>query len=661
MSNPDLFLKYHKTLNELGVNMDLQTIDDVKRKLESNQYIISVIGAMKSGKSTFIDALLGFELMPSENEACTLTTTDIHVDKFDGFITKVFTDGSKEKIKGNKGSLAKAFHQDVKKHRSSNKKVDFHYEVSSEMDCLKGLSSNAKFTIVDTPGVNEMSGLGIDKQDIKQTFTDVIKRSSSIVYVLDYQYYKAEENREIIKQIKKIRPDLLSNMIFILNKIDRINYKDKTMDSILTEISKALKSWGVHSFELYPVSAIKALYGRYINSGGDLTRIKENLGQYLISKELVVEGDTITVKERPEDAADRLITESVMNVFEENVLVPTYLSSSDRIKHSSNSLLFSISEQIKEKLDDIKNELLLGQKELDDELNRVQEKIQGINDTFKIAEEKRAELEVMLKKPTFDKVKAKEYHYELPYYPSVNSYSGYKYTSSYSAEREAKSEFSRWKSNIKFPFESIHSYYSRKLYYSTSTDNFFYKTNTKVSKVIQKLSALLDKELIKANSKEVITLMSNISVMPEPLMEMTYSNTREYVSDFYDNSAFIDTDYTEMYVGETIFGNSKYKDRYTYDLGDALRNEWDDVTAAMKNCSYDFFSDYYDKKYDTYLSELREVVEEEFSKIPPVLKSVLKQLEAQQKKLKTTKNKQYQSKLKMIQQIEKELEEINQP
>ncbi|MBW9234666.1 dynamin family protein, partial [Leptospira santarosai] len=49
----------------------------LKDQVENQKFVVTVVGAMKSGKSTFTNALLGYDLMPNENQACTLTSTDV--------------------------------------------------------------------------------------------------------------------------------------------------------------------------------------------------------------------------------------------------------------------------------------------------------------------------------------------------------------------------------------------------------------------------------------------------------------------------------------------------------------------------------------------------------------------------------------------------------
>ncbi|ALG42112.1 dynamin family protein [Megasphaera elsdenii] len=54
--------------------------EDVRKKFEeamSSKFKVSVIATMSSGKSTLINAMLGADLMPAKNEACTATIASI--------------------------------------------------------------------------------------------------------------------------------------------------------------------------------------------------------------------------------------------------------------------------------------------------------------------------------------------------------------------------------------------------------------------------------------------------------------------------------------------------------------------------------------------------------------------------------------------------------
>ncbi len=49
----------------------------LKRKLETNEFEIAIVGLEKAGKSTFANALMGNDILPTKDERCTYTSTSI--------------------------------------------------------------------------------------------------------------------------------------------------------------------------------------------------------------------------------------------------------------------------------------------------------------------------------------------------------------------------------------------------------------------------------------------------------------------------------------------------------------------------------------------------------------------------------------------------------
>ena len=51
--------------------------DDLKKKLEKNEFEVAIIGLEKAGKSTFANAFMGNVILPTADERCTYTSTNI--------------------------------------------------------------------------------------------------------------------------------------------------------------------------------------------------------------------------------------------------------------------------------------------------------------------------------------------------------------------------------------------------------------------------------------------------------------------------------------------------------------------------------------------------------------------------------------------------------
>ena len=66
------YIKLQKDLNEIR-----HDLDDQLKRFRKKQFEIAVVGREKSGKSSLLNAWIGFELLPSDRNRCTYTTTEI--------------------------------------------------------------------------------------------------------------------------------------------------------------------------------------------------------------------------------------------------------------------------------------------------------------------------------------------------------------------------------------------------------------------------------------------------------------------------------------------------------------------------------------------------------------------------------------------------------
>ena len=75
------YFKKHKNKTNISRIKDL---DEVKQNLENKDYNIAIVANMSAGKSTFINALFGEEILPSSHLATTDCATYIHCNKRGG-------------------------------------------------------------------------------------------------------------------------------------------------------------------------------------------------------------------------------------------------------------------------------------------------------------------------------------------------------------------------------------------------------------------------------------------------------------------------------------------------------------------------------------------------------------------------------------------------
>lgn len=65
--------------------------EGLQRKLEKEEFEVAIIGLEKAGKSTFANAMMGIDILPSKDERCTYTSTSIRYGEADKAIVTFYT------------------------------------------------------------------------------------------------------------------------------------------------------------------------------------------------------------------------------------------------------------------------------------------------------------------------------------------------------------------------------------------------------------------------------------------------------------------------------------------------------------------------------------------------------------------------------------------
>ncbi|MGL4847471.1 MAG: hypothetical protein ACRC28_00860, partial [Clostridium sp.] len=465
--------------------------------------------------------------------------------------------------------------------------------------------------LVDTPGYNEMSGLGVDRKIIEDVFERQIKKTDYIIYVLDYKYYKAEENIEILEKIKLYRKDIFENenIVFILNKIDLMTYKDGDISSIIEEVTALLSTVGVKNPAILPFSAKKAFFYKLLEKGNDIEKYRRELDDLNEPIEQIIEGQAYMVKLPIDNLKENFYKESNIQIFEERVLKELFRNREDLLIESLNGCKKTIIEKFlknsKEDLEELVNNFL-------EEKNKALEKEEKKNKFLELTEKIKELLdrgEKMIEEKSLEEFK-KRYYYQCDY---VNSEYVYPYcmcdehySGSYSAEENGKVKFRNWKQTIKPNFLDIYNYYNSVL----NGGGAFEELKAEAKEILEEADSIrIDLENFVDKS---IYIETNIRIKQKQLMNLTYDNSEAFLEDGYDNSTFVDYDTEEKYV-EGFFGE-KLKTVYVYDITKAMREEEKDIIRAQERCSELFLKDFY-KKYNEYNEALGEIVCRELEKL----------------------------------------------
>lgn len=231
---------------------------------------VNVIATMSSGKSTLINALLGKKLMPSKNEACTATITEILDIDDPNFAAIVYdTDGEIiQEVQDLTLEIMGELNDDENVHR-----------ISAEGNIPFLDAKSTALMLLDTPGPNNSQN-----QAHKNTTYRAINSDSNnlILYVLNGTQLSTNDDAALLHyvadQIKKGGKQVRDRFLFVINKMDQFNPEEEDIGKAVLSAKRYLASYGIDDPQIFPCSAFTALNIRTYLEGIDidnLTRAQE--------------------------------------------------------------------------------------------------------------------------------------------------------------------------------------------------------------------------------------------------------------------------------------------------------------------------------------------------------------------------------------------------
>lgn len=244
---------------------------------------VSVIATMSSGKSTLINALLGTELLPSKNEACTATVARIlDNDDMDTFncVCKSL-DGkvivSQENVTNT--DLTRFNEQGAKMENNDPNKIVF-LDLEGPVPGIE--SKKMHLYLQDTPGPNNSRD-----HKHKELTDDMIedKNNSIILYVMNATQLRVNDDYHLLRMVADAMSrggkETRDRFIFVINKFDDIDLEKEDADKTIQATKDYLKEFGIYQPNIFPVSARAALLLRKENRGETMSRAeRQDLNGY---------------------------------------------------------------------------------------------------------------------------------------------------------------------------------------------------------------------------------------------------------------------------------------------------------------------------------------------------------------------------------------------
>ncbi|MBA6350078.1 dynamin family protein [Colwellia sp. BRX8-9] len=214
------------------------------------EFEVNVIATMSSGKSTVINAMLGKELMPAKNEACTATIAKISDrDDMKSFRAKRI-DHQQDMIDDWQDADAKLMEKWNEDANTSVIEIEGNIPAISEKESIR-------LVLVDTPGPNNSR----DSEHRKATTSAIsAKNMSMVLYVLNATQLSTDDDKGLLNLIRDAMMaggrEAQDRFIFIANKIDNFDpEKGESVQNALKNVREYLQYNGIANPIVIPASA----------------------------------------------------------------------------------------------------------------------------------------------------------------------------------------------------------------------------------------------------------------------------------------------------------------------------------------------------------------------------------------------------------------------
>lgn len=247
-------------LNVLPGNAQLKAI---KRSLSEPCLTVGIVGLTSSGKSSFVNALLGERLIPEQ----TIATTNIPVICREGEFRSAricYQDGRTEDIPSRK--LTQSFMKNIasESFNAGNRAGIARVEIT-----MPGALIPEGFCFVDTPGSDSLTGAG------GASLRNILPELDMIIYVTPLRARLKGSDYELLRMILNMN----DRMIFVLSQTDLerddseagrvVNSAHDKIISDVQALRHDMRRFGGRDFDVIPVSAKNAL-GRFYDRQSDM-------------------------------------------------------------------------------------------------------------------------------------------------------------------------------------------------------------------------------------------------------------------------------------------------------------------------------------------------------------------------------------------------------
>lgn len=374
---------------EKEVNGESKNAQDILDKIKhfyqqckDQNFQIAVLAMVKSGKSTFLNSLLGNEYLPMNNVPETAVPIRIvHANNDNG--TLHFNNNKIDGVDKIKSHLVEV----NKGNRDKNlvdEEVRFHLH-SSFIILKEKEMTDIKFEIFDSAGFGEALPQLTAGKSIDESTSELVDKISAIIYLLDYTKLKTKDEEATIEKIIEMRPDILNKiqdrLFFLINQIDEEDRNSLTKEQAIDFVFNTIKDRMPTALRqnIFTFSAKQALLSRLILTGNASNAAKSDFAKIAFG---LASGNNKTDSEYKE-AAKTILKHSNIEEIENNII--------NHIFENRSKIFFeSLQDNLKRLLIEFKNKYVIT---ASGTLNKTIQEIESLEEKIKEAKKKQESIQ----------------------------------------------------------------------------------------------------------------------------------------------------------------------------------------------------------------------------------------------------------------------------
>ena len=252
----EAFEALNRLAADRGADRVLDSSSAAKERLEENRFNLVVFGEFKRGKSTFINSLLGKDLLPTAVVPLTCIITLVRYGEEER-ATIFFMDGRTLDV-----PITKLPAYITESENPENHKRVSRVEVFEPSPLLKeGLQ------IIDTPGVGSVY------EHNTEVALEFLPHADAAVFLVAADPPISGSEREFVVRIRQY----VSKIFFVQNKADRLS-SEELSESVQFNKRVIEEELGYDSLQIFPISARLALEGKI--SGNRNVLVSSNIDEF---------------------------------------------------------------------------------------------------------------------------------------------------------------------------------------------------------------------------------------------------------------------------------------------------------------------------------------------------------------------------------------------